>query len=104
MPRYPRPPHDFVCLYEHTCPYLDGLSTTWVLGEYDRAGDVYQEHLRIIDNFSKALDASEKRVRVLERENAELRAKYQALHRKQFKANRKKKGGPEIVARNRVRS
>jgi hypothetical protein len=95
MPRYPWPPHDFVCLYEHTCPYLNGLSTTWVLGEYRRASDVYQRHLRIIDNFSEALDASEKRVRVLERENAELRAKYQALHRKQFKANRKKKGDPE---------
>jgi transposase len=96
MPRYPWPPHDFVCLYKHTCPYLDGLSTKWVLGEYRRAGDVYQEHLRIIDNFSEALRASEKRVRVLERENAELRAKYQALHRKQFKFNRKKKGGLEI--------
>jgi hypothetical protein len=35
------------------------------------------------------LKASEDRVRVLERENAELRAKYQALHRKQFKPNRK---------------
>jgi hypothetical protein len=50
---------------------------------------VYHEHLRIIDNFSAALKASENRVRVLERENAELRAKYQALHRKQFKPNRK---------------
>jgi len=96
MPRYPWPPHDFVCLYEHTCPYLDGLSTKWVLEEYRRAGDVYQEHLRIIDNFSEALGASEKRVRVLERENAELRAKYQALHRKQFKSDCKKKGDPEI--------
>ena len=96
MPRYPWPPHGFDCLYRHTCPYLDGLSTKWVLGEYRRAGAVFQEHLRIIDNFSKALGASEKRVRVLERENAELRAKYQALHRKQFKANRKKKGDPEI--------
>ena len=96
MPRYPWPPHDFVCLYEHTCPYLDGLSTKWILGEYRRASDVYQEHLRIIDNFSEALWASEKRVRALERENAELRAKYQALHRKQFKSNRKKKGDPEI--------
>ncbi|MDF1578786.1 MAG: transposase [Desulfobulbales bacterium] len=69
MPRYPWPPDDFVCLYEHTCPYLDGLSTTWVLDEYRRADDVYQEHLRIIDSFSEALGVSEKRVRALEREN-----------------------------------
>jgi hypothetical protein len=90
MPRYPWPPHNFVCLYGHNCPYLNGLSTKWVFGEYRRASDVYQEHLRIIDNFSAALGASQKRVRLLERENAELLAKYQALHRKQFKSNRKK--------------
>lgn len=98
MSRHPWPPHDYVCLYEHTCPYLDGLSTSWVLGEYRRADDVYHEHLRIIDNFSVALKASTDRVRVLERENAELRAKYQALHRKQFKPNRRQRaadGGQE---------
>jgi transposase len=89
MPRHPWPPYDYVCLYEHTCPYLDGLSTSWVLSEYRRADDVYHKHLRIIDAFSAQLKASEDRVRVLERENAELRAKYQALHRKQFKPNRK---------------
>jgi transposase len=88
MSRYPWPPHDYACLYKHTCPYLDGLSTSWVLGQYRRADDVYHEHLRIIDNFSDALKTSDDRVRFLERENAELRAKYQALHRKQFKPNR----------------
>lgn len=51
---------------------------------------MYREHLRVIDNFSDALRVSEERVRVLERENAELRAKYLTLHRKQFKPNRKK--------------
>ncbi|NTU42183.1 MAG: IS66 family transposase [Nitrospirales bacterium] len=96
MARHPWAPHDFVCQYEHTCPYLGGLSTKWVFGQYRRSGDVYQEHLRIIDNFSKALRASEERVRVLERENAELQAKYQALHRKQFKANRRKRDEPAI--------
>ena len=90
MSRHPWPPYDYVCLYEHTCPYLDGLSTSWVLSQYRRADDVYHEHLRIIDNFSEAVDARDKRIRVLEREVAELRAKYQALHRKQFKPNRKK--------------
>jgi transposase len=90
MSRHSWPPHDFICLYEHTCPYLDGLSTSWVLGEYRRAGDVYHEHLRIIDNFREAVEERDERIQVLERELAELRAKYQALHRKQFKPNRKK--------------
>jgi transposase len=86
---HPCPPYDYVCSYEHTCPYLDGLSAKWVLGQYRHADDVYHEHLRIIDNFSEALKTSDDRVRFLKRENAELRAKNQALHRKQFKPNRK---------------
>ncbi len=90
MPRYPFPPHDFECLYKHSCPYLDGLSTQWVLEEYRRAHDVYQEHLRVIDLFDGHLKARDERIRILERENAELKAKLQALHRRQFKPNQKK--------------
>jgi transposase len=90
MPRLFYPPHDFECLYRHTCPYLDGLSTTWVLEEYRRAHEVYQEHLRIIDLFDGHLKVRDQRIRVLERENAELKAKLQALHRRQFKPNKNK--------------
>ena len=84
------PPHDFECSYKRSCPYLDGLSTTWVLGEYHRSNDVYQEHLRIIDNFYEALKDRDKRICVLERENAELKAKLQLLHQRQFKSNSRK--------------
>ncbi len=99
MPRYPYPPHDFECLYRHTCPYLDGLSTTWVLGEYRRAGDGYQEQLRIIEAVDDDLKAKEDRIRILERENAELKARLQALHRRQFRPNKKKgaeAGGKDV--------
>ena len=94
MPRYTYPPHDFECLYRHNCPYLDGLSTTWVLEEYRRAGDVYQEHLRIIDGFDGHLKARDERIRILERDNAQLKAKLQALHQRQFKPNKKKEADP----------
>jgi len=90
MPRHPYPPHDFVCLYEHTCPYLDGLSTKWVMAEYRRLDDARLEYLRIIDNFSADLKASEDKRRALERENAELKAKLKALHQRQFKPNKNK--------------
>ena len=90
MPRYPYPPYDFKCLYRHSCPYLGGLSTTWVLEEYQRAHEVYQEHLRIIDGFDSELKARDERIRFLERENAELKAKLQALHRRQFRSNKNK--------------
>jgi len=90
VPRYPYPPYDFKCLYRHSCPYLEGLSTTWILEEYQRAHEVYQEHLRIIDGFDSELKARDERIRFLERENAELKAKLQALHRRQFKSNKNK--------------
>ena len=99
MPRFVYPPHDFKCLYRHCCPYLDGLSTQWVLEEYRRAGEVYQEHLRIIDSVDGNLKARDERIRVLERENAELKARFQALHQRQFKSNKKKSietGGKEV--------
>jgi hypothetical protein len=75
------------------------MSTTWVSEEYRRAGEVYQEHLRIIDGFDGDLKVRDERIRVLERENAELKAKLQTLHRRQFKANRKKdaeQGGKDM--------
>lgn len=97
MPRYPWPPHDFECPYRNNCPYLDGLSTKWVFGEYRRTDTVRNGHLEIIDRFRDALDESYKRIRALERENAELKAKYQALHQRQFKANRKKKADESTV-------
>jgi transposase len=62
----------------------------WVLEEYRRAHDVYQEHLQIIDHFDGELKAREERIRILERENAQLKAKLQAMHRRQFKPNKKK--------------
>jgi transposase len=94
VPRYPYSPHDFECLSRHCCPHLDGLSTQWVLGEYRRAQDVYQEHLRIIDVFDGHLKVRDERIRLLERENAELKAKLQALHQRQFRSNKKKNAEP----------
>ena len=90
MARYNYPPPNFQCRYQDNCPHLQGLSTTWVWGEYELAGSRYQGHLRIIDSYDEELERSDKRIRSLEKENAELKAKFQALHQRQFKANRKK--------------
>jgi hypothetical protein len=51
---------------------------------------VYQEHLRIIDGFDGELKARDERIRILQRDNAELKAKLRALHHRQFKPNKKK--------------
>ena len=77
-------------MYRDACPHLDGLSTTWVLEEYRQAAEGYQDHLRIIDSFDGELKVRDERLRGLERENAELRAKLRALHRRQFKAKKTK--------------
>jgi hypothetical protein len=83
------PPWDYQCLYKHCCPHLDGLSTQWVWEEYHQSSDEHLEHWKIRDiqqeELAKALDL----VRKLERENEELKANLQALHKKQFKPNRK---------------
>jgi transposase len=60
---------------------------------------VYQEHLRVIDALYDDLKAKDDRIRILERENAELKARLQALHRRQFRPNRKKDaetGGKDV--------
>jgi transposase len=71
------------------------LSTQWALEEYRRAGEVYQEHLRIIDSLDGELRVRDERIRVLERDNAELKAKLQTLHRRQFKSDKKKNAETE---------
>jgi hypothetical protein len=83
------PPYGFTCPYTDNCPHLDGLSTTGVFENYQQADEVYHEHLEIIDILRADLDTAQKQIRVLEKENAELKAKNTALHRKQFKANKK---------------
>ena len=94
------PPHGFTCPYTDNCPHLDELSTTWVFENYQRADEVYHEHLEIIDILRADLDAAQKQIRALEKAHAELQAKYTALHRKQFKANKKpdSEQGPGNVA------
>lgn len=82
--------HDFECSHKNACPHLDWLSTTWVLGQYRRAENTYDEHLRIIDRFYDQLKDQDERIRILQRENAELTAKLKLLHQRQFKANKKK--------------
>lgn len=84
------PPQNFQCPYQHSCPHLGLLSTTWVFGEYRRGEKRYQEHLRIIDRFHSDLKSCNERIRILERENAEIKAKLKMLHQRQFKANKKK--------------
>jgi len=90
MCKYTNPPPRFQCPYQNACPHLGQLSTTWVLGEYRRGAQRYQEHLRIIDRFHLELKKRDEQIRSLQQENAEVKAKLTMLHQKQFKGNTKK--------------
>lgn len=85
----PYPPHDFKCPYEHTCPYLNFMSTRWVFSQYNYSQDEYQKHLEIIDRFQESLKERDEQIRKITRENAELKAKAKMLHERQFKPNKK---------------
>ena len=91
MPSYYRqqPPWDFQCPYQHCCPHLEGLSTQWVWEEYHRSYDAHLEHWKVRDTQQEELEKASEYIIELEKQNEELKAKLEALHRRQFKSNKK---------------
>jgi len=83
------PPWDYQCPYRHCCPHLEGLSTQWVLDEYHQSNDEHLEHWKTRDIQQEELAKALELVGKLEKENEELKAKLQALHKRQFKPNHK---------------
>ena len=73
------------------------MSTKWVKGEHDRSCKQHNEHWRVRDIQQDRLAEALKKLAELEKENEELRAKLTVLHRKQFKANRKKDQNDEPI-------
>jgi transposase len=86
----PYAPYDYICPYKDSCPHLDLLSTTWALESYHRGEKDYEEHLRIVDNLHAIAEELRSKVKELEKENAELKAKLKLVHQRQFKPNKKK--------------
>ena len=82
-------PWNFQCPYRHACPHLEGLSTQWLWEEYQNAPYENNEHWRVRDLLRQELSTAGKRIAELEREKEELQAKLTALHRRQFKTNKK---------------
>ena len=82
-------PWNYQCPYQHGCPHLEGLSTHFVWGEYQYAPEENGEHWRIRDILEQERTAAGKRISELERENEDLKAQLTALHRRQFKTNKK---------------
>lgn len=92
MPRrYPKPPYNYKCPYKHNCPHLEGLSTKWVFEEYQTSSDENLDHWRIRDIQQEQLQKANEHIKQLEKENEDLKARLQTIHRRQFKANKKDK-------------
>jgi hypothetical protein len=89
MGRYPEAPYDFECLYEHSCPHLDGHSTTWAHHQIKEAGRLNGDYWRLSDMSRDEVDALHSTIQTLEQENTQLKAQLKTLHQRQFKANRK---------------
>lgn len=91
MPRkgLQQPPANYQCPYHNCCPHLQGLSSEFVFTEYQNAHEEYLDHWKARDELNELLDQMRTYTQELEAQNAELKAKLTALHRRQFKANRK---------------
>lgn len=87
MSRKEQAPWDYECRYKDNCPHLEGLSTHWVWEEYQRSYNEHLEHWRVREDQNKELEEALKYIGELEKENQEIKAKWQALHRRQFKKN-----------------
>lgn len=108
MPEFKDLPDDFRCPYRDGCPYLEGLSTSWVWQERQDNAFLTSDYERQLEELNRQLDQQARKRRDLELENQQLRAQLHALHRRQFKgrraaaqppascpsAQRKKRGAP----------
>ncbi len=108
MPEFKDLPEDFRCPYRDGCPYLEGLSTSWVFQRYQQGGGTECHYEYQLEELHKELRQEQRQRKELELQNDQLRAQFQALHRRQFKgrkapaapsrecplAQRKKRGAP----------
>jgi transposase len=89
--RSKQPPWNFQCPYKDSCPHLEGLSTHWVFKEYQTSYDENLDHWRLRDDLQEQLENALAYIKKLEKDNEELKAKVNTLHRRQFKSNKKSK-------------
>jgi hypothetical protein len=88
MPEFKDLPEDFCCPYRHGCPYLEGLSTGWVFGRYQKVAGTECHYEYQLEQLQRQLGEERRRSQALERENQQLQGQLQALHRRQFKGRK----------------
>lgn len=98
MPRFSELDEEFVCPYRHSCPYLEGLPTGWVWRRFNEAAGLECQYEYQIQELYQQLDQERRENAALRRENQQLKAQLEALHRRQFKGRRAPKADPPAAA------
>src|SRR5215475_15637671 len=88
MPTFADLDYDFVCPYRNGCPYLEGLSTSWVFEEYKQSGFLVGDYESQLEQLREQLDEADRRIRQLEAENHQLKNQLHTLHRRQFQGRK----------------
>jgi len=88
MPEFKDLPDDFRCPYRDGCPYLEGLSTGWVLRRYQEVGGTECHYEYQLEELHRQLDEERRQRQRVQLENQQLQAQLQALHRRQFKGRK----------------
>jgi len=86
MSRRTEAPPGFECPYRHNCPYLDGLSTQWLMEVYHECDKLRMQMSAMEAEYERRIEELEKAIAQRDQKIAQL----QVQHRKQFKPNRKK--------------
>jgi transposase len=88
MPEFKDLPDDFRCPYREGCPYLEGLSTSWVFHRYQEVAGTECHYEYQLAALYKELDEERRQRTQVELQNQQLQAQLHALHRRQFKGRR----------------
>jgi len=85
MPRYREPPPSFDCPYKDHCPYLEGLSTHWILSEYQRSDIREHEHWLTREQMGEEINTLLNTVDEQAQQIDRLTAENKMLHQRNFK-------------------
>lgn len=83
MARRREAPWDTDCPYRHRCPHLEGMSSSWVLENYQEAFELREQLDRVQADYQRRIDELTATLQQRDLTIAQLRLQ----HQKQFKAN-----------------
>lgn len=84
--KFRQAPSDFECPYQRACPHMEGISPHWAFQVFKEQARLEGQNRQLEEEVAQ-LRAEKADMRI---ERDQIQARYIALHRKQFKASKKK--------------